>query len=399
MCDTFVVVSADQVLFGKNSDRDPNEAQVLSWVPAREYPANQTLNCTWTSIPQVRLTNAVLLCRPFWMWGAETGANEHGVVIGNEAIFTREPMQDEGLLGMDLVRLGLERADTADGAKDIICELIARHGQGGRCGYDSPGFSYHNSFIIADAGGAWVVEAAGEAIATRHIDRGAYAISNGITLPELMSREDRIRPRVAMAAARRQRVQCLAESVGNVRDAMAALRDHGVGNEAPRYRRLNGAMSGPCMHAGGWLAASQTVGSFVAELGQSTQSYWATGTAAPCMSVFRPVSMANPHNVGTPTGEQDGSLWWTFEAVHRALLGADTGLRSEYLADRDRVQSLVLESDADAAWQVANSWLHEWAQRLSGDKSTDIRPPWLQRYWQRANRQASRTSRLPWRPV
>jgi hypothetical protein len=117
------------------------------------------------------------------------------------------------------------------------------------------------------------------------------------------------------------------------------------------------------------------------------------------MSVFRPVSMANPHNVGTPTGEQDGSLWWTFEAVHRALLGADTGLRSEYLADRDRVQSLVLESDADAAWQVANSWLHEWAQRLSGDNSTDIRPPWLQRYWQRANRQASRTSRLPWRPV
>ncbi len=333
------------------------------------------------------------------MWGAEMGANEHGVVIGNEAIFTREAVQDEGLLGMDLVRLGLERADSADGAKDVICELIARHGQGGRCGYDKPGFSYHNSFIIADATGAWVVEAAGKTVATRRIDQGAYAISNGITLPALASREDRIRPRVAMAAGRRRRVQCLAESVADVRDAMAVLRDHGEGNERPRYRRLNGAMSAPCMHAGGWLAASQTVGSFVAELGETGQRYWATGTAAPCLSVFRPVSVRRPRDVGTPTGRQDDSLWWTFEAVHRTLLGADAGLLSEFLADRDRVQALVLESDEAAAWQVADDWLHEQHERLSREASGDNRPPWLRRYWRRVTRQASHNSRLPWRPA
>src|SRR5210317_761700 len=212
MCDTVVVVDEDRVLFGKNSDRDANEAQVLSWVPAREYRAGDVLRCSWRSIPQVRRTNAVLLCRPFWMWGAEMGANEHGVVIGNEAIFAREPLEDDGLLGMDLVRLGLERAQTADAAKNVICELIARHGQGGRCGYDKPGFSYHNSFMIADTGGAWVVEAAGRKVATRHIDQGAYAISNGITLAELSPREDRIRPRVAMASQRRNRVQSLLDS-------------------------------------------------------------------------------------------------------------------------------------------------------------------------------------------
>lgn len=399
MCDTFVVVNAGRVLFGKNSDRDPNEAQVLSWVPAREYPAGDTLRCTWRSIPQVRRTKALLLCRPFWMWGAEMGANEHGVVIGNEAIFTREPLQDDGLLGMDLVRLGLERAETAEAAKDVICHLIREHGQGGRCGYDKPGFSYHNSFMIADNDGAWVVEAAGRKIATRRVDEGTYAISNGITLAELSPREDRIRHRVAMASRRRERVECLAKSATDTQAAMRVLRDHGEGGERPRYRRLNGAMAAPCMHAGGWLAASQTVGSFVAELGQSRQRYWATGTAAPCLGVFRPVSVARPHDVGSPTGKQDDSLWWRFEAVHRAMLAADGEMLAAYMPERDRVQALVLESDEAAAWQTADNWLGEWQQRLSANGHGESRPSWLQRYWQGLDRQSSQDSRLPWRPA
>lgn len=49
------------------------------------------------------------MSKPVWMWGAEMGANEHGVVIGNEAIWTNDNEGDHDpnvkrLLGMDLVR-------------------------------------------------------------------------------------------------------------------------------------------------------------------------------------------------------------------------------------------------------------------------------------------------------
>ena len=53
--------------------------------------------------------------------------------IGNEAVLPRETLPATGLLGMELVRLGLERSKTAREATEIIGALIERYGQGG-CG-------------------------------------------------------------------------------------------------------------------------------------------------------------------------------------------------------------------------------------------------------------------------
>ncbi len=179
MCDTLVSLTPDGVLFAKNSDRDPNEAQTPRWYPASDHdPEPGQVDCTWISIPQVEHTHAVLLSQPWWMWGAEMGANEHGVVIGNEAVFTNQPLGDPALLGMDLLRLAVERAATAHDAVAVIVELLEQHGQGGPCSHEKPGFSYHNSFLVADPSGAIVLETAGVNWAVEHVTGRGRSISN-----------------------------------------------------------------------------------------------------------------------------------------------------------------------------------------------------------------------------
>jgi dipeptidase len=133
MCDTIAVLAPTSTdfhsLLAKNSDREPNEAQLLTVVPRRTH-TEQRLKTTCIEVDQVRETNAVLLCRPFWMWGAEMGVNEYSVAIGNEAVFTRGGYGKTGLTGMDLLRLALERCDGARSAVDVIISLLEQYGQG-----------------------------------------------------------------------------------------------------------------------------------------------------------------------------------------------------------------------------------------------------------------------------
>ena len=114
MCDTLAIVENGRVLFGKNSDRDPNEAQLLEWHPRRAMPRAALVQCTYLEIPRRARQTRYCSAGRFGC-GAEIGANEHGVVIGNEAVFTREPYAKIGLTGMDLLRLASTR-HSAEGA-------------------------------------------------------------------------------------------------------------------------------------------------------------------------------------------------------------------------------------------------------------------------------------------
>ncbi|KAI2583693.1 secernin 2, partial [Homo sapiens] len=165
-CDCFVSVppasAIPAVIFAKNSDRPRDEVQEVVFVPAGTHTPGSRLQCTYIEVEQVSKTHAVILSRPSWLWGAEMGANEHGVCIGNEAVWTKEPVgEGEALLGMDLLRLALERSSSAQEALHVITGLLEHYGQGGNCLEDAAPFSYHSTFLLADRTEAWVLETAG----------------------------------------------------------------------------------------------------------------------------------------------------------------------------------------------------------------------------------------------
>eukprot|EP00931_Biecheleriopsis_adriatica_P074623 TRINITY_DN4863_c3_g1_i1.p1 TRINITY_DN4863_c3_g1~~TRINITY_DN4863_c3_g1_i1.p1 ORF type:complete len:232 (+),score=28.29 TRINITY_DN4863_c3_g1_i1:36-731(+) len=197
-CDTFVFVAGEggpsSTLFGKNSDRPSEEAHEVRYIPAAEHAAGSYVRCTYLEIPQAAKTYSVVLSRPQWLWGCEMGANECGVVGGNEAIHSQlsdELGSEARLLGMDLLRLALERAPTALAAVQACSALLETHGQGGGCA-EGDDWTYENGFLFADPHEAYVLETAGiRHWACERVRPGQYRnISNGLSirtecLPEL----------------------------------------------------------------------------------------------------------------------------------------------------------------------------------------------------------------------
>lgn len=392
MCDTIVKVEADRVLFGKNSDRDANEGQNLDWFPARKNEPGARVRCTYVEIPEVPETRAVLLSRPFWMWGAEIGTNDVGVTIGNEAVFTKEPYAKEpALLGMDLLRLALERAETAADAVETMTALLEQHGQGGPCGHESKKFTYHNSFIVADPREAYVLETAGRRWDTERIEQGARTISNGLTIPSFRDKySDFINTRFSDSHTRQCRTTDLMGDVTSVADVIQVLQDHGDNRDDPEYRWINGAMSAPCMHAGGRLAASQTTASWAAELSPGASEHWATATAAPCLSLFKPVAVNDPVVYKHARDIADDSLWWRHERLHRRTMQNPAQLKPIFIEERDAAQARWFESPPPAveAFAEATQLLEKWTQAVLNDDAPDLRPGYVRRYWTKRNTRA-----------
>jgi secernin len=185
MCDTFAALPDStlngDVIFGKNSDRPQGETQDVVVIPAAKHSPNEWVDCTHITVEQVERTWAVILSKPRWIWGAEMGANECGVAIGNEAVWTVEPYKTTGLLGMDLVRLALERGETALSALKVITSLLEQYGQGGNCA-EHFAMNYHNSFILADKNEAWVLETAGSYWVAERVRHGTRSISNNLSI-------------------------------------------------------------------------------------------------------------------------------------------------------------------------------------------------------------------------
>jgi len=436
MCDTFVTLDSTTengaVFFGKNSDREPNEEQVLEAHPARDHNTDDRVHCTYLTIPQVSHTQAILISRPFWMWGAEMGANEHGVVIGNEAVFTKMPrVRNKRLTGMDLVRLGLERATSAMVALEVITGLLDEYGQGGPCGYQDKKFTYHNSFILADPREAWVLETAGPFWAAKLV-RDFYAISNGLTLgtdldlthPRLIDHarhkgwlkqgeefhfarcySDWFYTTFSASQARRRRSLDLLNDPSVTMDVLSAfahLRDHGDDPYRPDQHFL---MNRICAHAANPLSrhAAQTTASLVAELRPRQQTYWATATAAPCTSLFKPVRFQGdvlPDLEQPSKGDQyDRSIWWTHERLHRSILRDFSHRLSILESERDQwergmVQRSIKTTDTNftsltrSAFEEADRIEARWIKQVDAQPVTKRPNVIYSSYWAQQNKAA-----------
>jgi len=394
MCDTMVTLTDDGVLFAKNSDRDANEAQVLRWYPAADHAPGTSVACTWSSVPQVERTHAVLLSQPWWMWGAEMGANDRGVVIGNEAVFTRAVGDRSGaLLGMDMLRLALERAATASDAVEVLVRLLENHGQGGQASHEHPRFRYDNSFLVADPHGAFVLETAGRRWAVEEVTGPGRSISNGLTIPDFArAHADPVRGRVASCTTRRARTERSAAAATGVLDLFAALRDHGPGG-APRWSPVNGALSAPCAHAGGLVTSTQSTASWVSDLRPGGR-HWVTGTAAPCTSLFKPVTVEEPLQVDPgpmPTNRYDPAYrWWRHERLHRLAVRDYPAWSGELAGARDALEAEWVAAPPPGAEAFATSDDLEggWFDALVSAVPGDTRPRWLRALTRRDARRA-----------
>jgi secernin len=292
--------ASGRTIWAKSSDRPPTEAQVLEQHPPRRD--DRPVRCTWIDVdPAPGDTIGVVGSRPWWCWGFEHGVNEAGVAAGNETIYTTlDPRgAPPALIGMDLVRLGLERGASAAAAVAVMVDLLERHGQGGS-GHRDAERPYWSSFLVADADTAFVVETSGRTWAVEEVER-VRAISNRTTIPSFDAEHRHPRQPVATLVDPRWSASkaVLAAEPVDVPAVVAHQRSH-VGHEGWTV----------CMHV---PEVEATTAAVVVELGERPLARWLLGS--PCTSVYVPVFAGRA--LGSPPAWE---RFATLRQEHRAAL-------------------------------------------------------------------------------
>ena len=183
---------------------------------------------------------------------------------------------------------------------------------------------------------------------------------------------------------------------------MDILRDHHGAEYRPDSHFLGNRI---CAHAANKLSrnACQTTGSLVAVLKPDIQTFWATGTAAPCTSLFKPIWLgANglPDCGPAPAGTYDvNTLWWHHEKLHRAVLVDYPTRLGSYAQQRDELEKEWLAKaeniPASQPWELmqtafrqARNKTGQWIEQVQSVSATQ-RVNWrFHRYWQGQNKRA-----------
>ncbi|XP_039280946.1 secernin-1 [Nilaparvata lugens] len=294
------------VIFGKNSDRPQNEVQEVIHVPGKSFSSGDKLECTYIEVPQVEATKAVILSKPSWMWGAEMGANEDGVVIGNQpvsTVVTDESPDEERLLGTDLVRLGLERSSSASEAVNVITSLLEEFGQGGPCS-DYLSLSYHNSFLIADAKEVWVLETGGRLWAAECVTGGTRHISNRLSITTKIDRMSENLKQYAkdklqwdegtelnfskLFSNANDEMACLSLDHRILEDKIAQVEKFSAENMFEILRDKKSSICKPSIDGDDFATTASHVSVILPKDSEKPSCHWFTGTPDPSLSVFKP---------------------------------------------------------------------------------------------------------------
>lgn len=384
MCDTLYAAPAwgsqGRSWFAKNSDRHPEEAQALVLVEAR--PAGGRIQVGGREFPGPDQGHALALSRPSWMEGAEIGVNSAGLAIGNEAVFARKAAESEAPLGMDLLRAALMAASTAAEALAWLSSTVEACGQGGNGAYRGR-LLYDNSFLLADAREAYILETAGRHWASRRIEDAAtisnaysiqrdYLAVDGETAKAFSSapggRGDwaaSVQSPVHLLFTRGPRRACLTKAALEAGKGrldlglvLGALGQHGT-----YVPGRPGSMASPCVHEGGFPVNNATTASLAFSWPSGTGSagtgtLWFSGTSYPCLSLFKPLILSGGsfHPLWTEYSydELEGGgfdRWARHLAWLRKGRNSALSLDPAFLARRDEAQSrlLALATEAGSA--------------------------------------------------
>ena len=97
-------------------------------------------------------------------------------------------MIEDFLMGMDILRLALHNAATADEAAEFIISLLERYGQDGNGSYTGT-LRYHNSFLMKDPEKVIVLESTAKSVCST---RSGTSETVSLILPLTMSSHELI---------------------------------------------------------------------------------------------------------------------------------------------------------------------------------------------------------------
>ena len=229
------------------------------------------------------------------------GANDKGVVVGNVAVMTKvtcDPLLNEKLTGMCLVRLSLERSGSSAEAVSIITDLLEKHGQGGPCAELEPTLGFHNTFVIADQSEVWLLETAGRLWAARLVKSGLMFVSNRFTIDKDFDRcsdglKDKAKELGLWDGSEPFSFKaCFTDSENAFKDREEAgkklLSESGKHTAESFISILRNVESGICETLD--RTDSVTTGAQVSVLGLPGKRslHWFTGTPDPSVSIFKP---------------------------------------------------------------------------------------------------------------